>query len=72
MVAQPIRPVMELKDFKRVSIKAGETAKISFELPASKLAFYDAEGNLMLQKGAFKVMVGTSSEKVQSADFVLK
>jgi beta-glucosidase len=72
MVAQPIRPVMELKDFRRVSIKAGETAKVSFELPASKLAFYDAEGNLMLQKGAFKVMVGTSSEKVQAVDFVLK
>jgi beta-glucosidase len=71
MVAQPVRPVKELKDFKRIVLKAGEMQTVTFELPASKLAFYDAEGNTLLQKGAFKVFVGTNSLDLMDADFRL-
>jgi beta-glucosidase len=72
LVAQPIRPVKELKDFTRVPLKAGEQKTISFELPASKLSFYDAEGNVLLQKGKFKVFVGTNSKEVSELGFELK
>jgi beta-glucosidase len=72
LVAQPIRPVKELKDFKRIMIKAGETAVVKFELPAVKLGFYDENGDDLLQKGAFKVFVGTNSKEVLSADLELK
>jgi beta-glucosidase len=72
MVAQPIRPVKELKDFKRIALKAGESQTVSFELPTSKLSFFDAEGNTLLQRGAFKVFVGTNSNDVLEANFELK
>ena len=34
------RLVKELKGFRRVSLKAGESTKVTFELPISALAFY--------------------------------
>ena len=72
LVAQPVRPVKELKDFKRVAIKAGETARVTFELPATKLSFYDADGNTLLQKGDFKIMVGPNSRDLSEVKLVLK
>ncbi|MFT4734589.1 MAG: beta-glucosidase [Algoriphagus sp.] len=64
VVSQPLRPVKELKDFARVLIKAGETKTVTFELPATKLSFFDQNGDVLLQKGAFKIFVGTNSRDV--------
>lgn len=72
LVAQPLRPIMELKDFQRVAIKAGETKTITFDLPGSKLGFYDKNGDPILQKGAFKVFVGKNSKDVLEAHLELK
>ena len=72
LVSQPVRPVKELKDFKKIFIKAGQSQQVSFELPASKLGFYDANGDIMLQPGAFKVFVGTNSRDLLEASFELK
>jgi beta-glucosidase len=55
------RPVKELKDFKRVILKVGETKNVKFELPASKLAFYDKNMKWLVEPGNFKIMVGSSS-----------
>ena len=55
------RPVKELKDFKRVPLKKGETKKVTFKLPVSELAYYDEHLNYVVEPGAFKIMVGASS-----------
>jgi beta-glucosidase len=72
LVAQPLRPVLELKDFQRIAIAAGQTKTISFQLPASKLSFYDAAGNTLLQKGDFKIYLGTNSRDLLEANLELK
>ena len=72
LVAQPVRPVKELKDFARVEIAAGQSKTVTFELPATKLSFYDQDGNVLLQKGAFKVFVGTNSRDVLEGDLELR
>ncbi len=56
------RPVKELKDFQRVHLKKGETKKVSFILPVSKLAFYDINMNHTVEPGTFTIMVGSSSK----------
>ena len=56
------RPVKELKDYKRVHLKKGETKKVTFVLPASKLAFYDLNMNYVVEPGTFTIMVGSSSK----------
>ena len=55
------RPVKELKDFKRVPLRAGETKTVSFILPAEKLAFYDKRMNYTIEAGEYEIMVGASS-----------
>jgi beta-glucosidase len=55
------RPVKELKDFSRVSLKPGETKEVSFRITPDKLAFYDQQMNYIVEPGEFEVMVGSSS-----------
>lgn len=56
------RPIKELKDFKRVNLKAGETKKVVFNLTPDKLAFFNKKMKYVVEKGEFEIKVGTSSE----------
>ena len=55
------RPVKELKDFARVSLKAGETKEITFTITPEKLAFYDRNMQWTVEPGECIVMVGATS-----------
>jgi beta-glucosidase len=55
------RPVKELKDFARVTLKAGESRTVSFRITSDKLAFYDKKMKRIVEDGEFIVMVGSSS-----------
>lgn len=72
MAASIVRPVKELKDFQKIMLKKGESKMLSFYVGKDKLSFYDAAGNVVLEKGKFKVLVGGNSKDVQEADFELK
>jgi beta-glucosidase len=56
------RPIKELRGFKRVTLQPGERRTVSFELAAEQIAFSGVDGQLVLEPGRVKVMVGTSSE----------
>ena len=70
--ASVIRPVKELKAFKKIMLKAGETKAISFTLTKNDLSFFDANGNSVIEPGKFSVFVGGSSKDAKQADFELK
>ena len=60
--AVELRPVKELKGFKKVFIKAGENAEVSFTLSKRSFAFWDVtEHTWRVPTGKYKVLVGTSS-----------
>lgn len=61
IVSSVTRPMKQLKDFKRVELKPGETKQISFTLTPEKLSFYDRDMNFIVEPGKFEVMVGNSS-----------
>lgn len=69
LVGSVTRPLKELKDFKKVELKAGETKQIEFELTAEKLKFYDINMNFTVEPGEFLVFVGTNSSENKSAKF---
>ena len=71
VVASVARPVKELKDFRRVALKAGEKRTIEFIITPDKLAFYDINFKPIVEPGAFEVLVGGSSrdEDLQKATF---
>ncbi len=55
------RPVKELKDFKRVELKAGESRKVCFTLTPEMLEMLDADYKRIIEPGDFVIMVGSSS-----------
>jgi len=61
VISLPTRPVMELKDFARVSLAPGETKTVSFVLDPEKLAALGMEMKPVVQPGDFEIMVGRSS-----------
>lgn len=56
------RPVKELKDFSRVTLKAGETKTVHFTISPEKLTFLDKNLKPVIESGEFIVMVGSSSQ----------
>jgi beta-glucosidase len=62
-VSSATRPVKELKGYKRVALKAGETKKVEFTLDAESLAFYDINMDYCVEPGDFTIMTGSSSAK---------
>ncbi len=55
------RPVKELKAFQRLSLLAGETKTVLFQLPVNMLAFINQANELVVVPGTIEVMVGSSS-----------
>jgi beta-glucosidase len=68
------RPDKELKKFKRVSLKPGETKEIEFTINKNDLSFYDpAKHGWITEPGEFQVMIGSSSRDIKLKDnFELK
>ncbi|MDH1680902.1 beta-glucosidase BglX [Pseudomonas chengduensis] len=69
--ASVIRPVKELKDFRRVKLEAGEARELSFEIDETMLRFYNASLQHVSEPGAFRAQLGLDSETVQEARFEL-
>ncbi len=68
------RPVKELKDFARVSLKAGESKVVTFTITPDKLGFYDKNMKWGIEPGEFIVMIGSSSadDSLLKETFVVK
>lgn len=61
LVGSVTRPVKELKGFRRVSVKAGETVEVLFTLPVSELAFYGLDMKRKVEPGDFLLWVSGDS-----------
>jgi beta-glucosidase len=60
------RPVKELKGFKKVFLKAGESQTVSIPLDRSAFAFYDPERKAWAaEKGDYKILIGSSSRDIK-------
>jgi beta-glucosidase len=68
VVSTLTRPVKELKDYKRISLAAGETKTVTFKITPDKLKYLDVNLKEIVEEGDFEIMVGPSSvvnEKVK-------
>ena len=60
-----LRPLKELKGFKKVSLNSGESKSIQIDIPVKDFAFFDDKKmNWKLETGQFKLMIGTSSKNI--------
>ncbi|MFN8583251.1 MAG: glycoside hydrolase family 3 N-terminal domain-containing protein [Gemmatimonadaceae bacterium] len=65
------RPVKELRGFRRVTLKPGESTSVRFVLTNQDLAFYDVSMRRVVEPGTFTVYAGSSSDDVREARFTL-
>ena len=58
IVASVVPDNKRLRDFTKIELQPGETKTVTFQLPASKLAFVGADGRWTLEEGDFVLRVG--------------
>lgn len=63
-VSSTYTPPIQLKGFKKTSIRRGETADVEFVLTHDDLALYDIEMNRVTEPGEFTVMIGSASNNI--------
>ncbi|WP_199737358.1 fibronectin type III-like domain-contianing protein [Erwinia psidii] len=68
-VSSRVRPVRELRAFKRVPLKAGETQTVRFTLTRDNLAFYNGDNQFVAEPGEFQLWAGGDSHSGSQAPF---
>jgi beta-glucosidase len=64
-VSSVTRPVEELRGFARVSLRPGESKRVTFALGPAALGFYDRDMKRVVEPGLFDVMVGASAMDIR-------
>ncbi len=65
IVATVARPIKELKGFKRIILEPEEKKTVNFTITSGDLVFYDINMDLVVERGIFEVMIGSSSEDIR-------
>ncbi len=69
LVGSATRPFKELKAFRRIHCKAGETRSVAFNIPVSELAFTTADMRFAVEPGQFYLWIGPNAREGLRAEF---
>ena len=69
--ASLVRPVKELKGFKKIELSPNEERTVSFEITEDMLKFWSANGKFEAEDGSFKVWISDSSITGENKKFTL-
>lgn len=72
LVSSVTRPIKELKGFKKVWLKPGETTTVALDIHPAALSFYDVNMKYVVEPGDFEIMVGTSSRDADLTKLALR
>lgn len=61
----------ELKGFKKVNLKPGETQTVSFPIDINALKFWNQQMKFDAEPGKFNVFIGVDSARVKQGSFEL-
>lgn len=67
-----VRPVKELKGFKKITLQAGQTEHVVFRLEKKKMGYYDDDRNYLLENGKFEIFVGKNSKECLMKEVLLQ
>jgi beta-glucosidase len=65
-LASVTRPVMQLKGFQRIRLKAGEKKSLEFTVTPDELSMLNADMQKVVEPGTFEIMVGPSSDQTKT------
>ncbi|QLK61706.1 beta-glucosidase [Enterobacteriaceae bacterium Kacie_13] len=69
-VASQVRPVVELKAFRRVHLAPGQSVELTFTIPTDMLNFTQRSGQRVVEPGEFDIRIGASSGDIRSQGMV--
>jgi beta-glucosidase len=69
LVGDVTRPVKELKGFRKVTIRKGETIEVTFTITPSDLSYYHQDMSYVFDPGDFVLFIGTSSAENRMVQF---
>lgn len=64
-IASVARPVKELKGFQKVHLQPGEQKTVRFSITPAMLSMYDVNMREIVEPGAFRIMIGSSSKAIR-------
>ena len=64
LIASIVPDNKRLRDFTKISLEAGETKTVTFQLPAKSLAFVGADGKWTLEEGDFLLKIGNQQVSI--------
>jgi beta-glucosidase len=63
-LASVVRPVKELKAFKRITLEAGESRQVELSLPYRSFGLWDKDLKFVVEPGVFKIMIAKDASSV--------
>lgn len=67
-----VRPIKELKGYRKVKLQPGEAVEVVFEIKEEMLRFYNSKYEFTSEKGKFNIMIGPNSRELQILSFQFK
>jgi beta-glucosidase len=71
LVGSVTRPVRELKNFQKITLKKGEKQTVSFDISVEDLKFYNSDLQFVAEPGQFDIFVGGNSAADKKVSFEL-
>ena len=72
VVASLARPVRELKGFQKITLKAGESKTLKFEIHPANIGFWNLENKYITEPGEFQVWISKDSQSGEAVSFNLE
>ena len=72
LVSSVTRPIKELKGFRKVGLKPGESTTVTLDVTPEHLSFYDVNMKYVVEPGDFELMVGNSSRDEDLQKLILQ
>jgi beta-glucosidase len=72
LVSSVTRPIKELKGFKKVWLKPGESTTVTLDITPAQLSFYDVNMKYVVEPGDFEMMIGNSSQDADLQKLILR
>lgn len=69
IVASVTRPLKQLRGFKKVFLRPGESQTVEFQISLDALMFYDQKLKQVVEPGVFEAMVGGNSAELKRVSF---
>ena len=70
-ISTVLTPIQQLKGFKKINLKPGETKTVELTLPISELALFNEEMQEVVEPGEFEIQIGSASDDIRAAQTIV-